>query len=336
MLSRNRSICGIRPYLRATCNPDADSWVSRFIAWFIDEEGYPIWNRSGVLRYFVRDGDRMFWGGSPGELWDQVKGFIPEEDFAPVSMTFIPARLQDNPALISADPGYRARLLALPLVDRERLLNGNWKIRPAAGTMFRSEWFRIVEPDQVPGLSVMRTVRAWDTAATEEGTAHDPDWTAGVLMGEYQGRFYVLDLQHTRKSQAGVEALLEYTRDLDGRKTEVVIEQEPGSAAKREAERFKTGIFKGHIFKAETTSGKGNKIQRAKPLSAAAENGLVSLVRAPWNYVFINELSSFPDPDYHDDITDASSAAFDQLTRRRIGSINLEGMLQQKKSYLRG
>ena len=27
MLSRNRTVCGVKPYVRATCNPDADSWV---------------------------------------------------------------------------------------------------------------------------------------------------------------------------------------------------------------------------------------------------------------------------------------------------------------------
>src|SRR5690606_135321 len=31
MLSRNRSTCGVRPYIRATCNPDADSWVAEMI-----------------------------------------------------------------------------------------------------------------------------------------------------------------------------------------------------------------------------------------------------------------------------------------------------------------
>jgi hypothetical protein len=30
MLSRNRSMCGVRPYIRATCNPDSDSWVAQF------------------------------------------------------------------------------------------------------------------------------------------------------------------------------------------------------------------------------------------------------------------------------------------------------------------
>src|SRR6266850_7935610 len=52
MVSRNRSTCGVRPYIRATCNPDADSWVAEFLAWWIDQEtGLPIPERAGVLRY---------------------------------------------------------------------------------------------------------------------------------------------------------------------------------------------------------------------------------------------------------------------------------------------
>ena len=47
MLSRNRSTCGVTPFVRATCNPDADSWVAKFIEWWIDKDtGYPIQERS--------------------------------------------------------------------------------------------------------------------------------------------------------------------------------------------------------------------------------------------------------------------------------------------------
>ena len=38
MLSRNRSTCGVTPFIRATCNPDADSWVAKFIEWWIDQD----------------------------------------------------------------------------------------------------------------------------------------------------------------------------------------------------------------------------------------------------------------------------------------------------------
>src|SRR5262252_4454379 len=51
MVSRNRSTCGVKPYIRATCNPDADSWVAEVLSWWIDQEtGFPIPARAGLLR----------------------------------------------------------------------------------------------------------------------------------------------------------------------------------------------------------------------------------------------------------------------------------------------
>ena len=57
----------------------------------------------------------------------------------PISVTFIPATVFDNPALLQVNPEYLAYLLSLPLLERERLLGGNWKIRPAAGLFFKRE-----------------------------------------------------------------------------------------------------------------------------------------------------------------------------------------------------
>lgn len=136
MVSRNRSMCGVRPYIRATCNPDADSWVAQFISWWINQDtGYAIPERSGLLRWFVRVGDKLIWADDPAEL----KGYINPlngEPLPPKSVTFIRARLTDNQALMDADPGYAANLMALPPVERERLLNGNWKIRWQGQTFF--------------------------------------------------------------------------------------------------------------------------------------------------------------------------------------------------------
>ena len=62
MLSRNRSTCGVKPYIRATCNPDSESWVRRFIDWWIDPEtGYAIQERSGKIRWFIIRGDETYW-----------------------------------------------------------------------------------------------------------------------------------------------------------------------------------------------------------------------------------------------------------------------------------
>jgi hypothetical protein len=63
LFSRNRSLCGIDPYMRATTNPDSDSWVAELISWWIDQNtGLPIPERAGVLRWLVRPNDQLVWG----------------------------------------------------------------------------------------------------------------------------------------------------------------------------------------------------------------------------------------------------------------------------------
>jgi hypothetical protein len=86
----------VRPYIRATCNPDADSWVADFLAWWIDPEtGLPIPERAGVVRYYIRVADKIEWADWPEDLMqhlprleDLPPGFeLPR----PISVTFIPA-----------------------------------------------------------------------------------------------------------------------------------------------------------------------------------------------------------------------------------------------------
>lgn len=174
MLSRNRPTSGIRPYVRATTNPDADSWVARLIGWWIDRAtGLAIPERAGALRWFARIGGRLARGDSAAELRAAHSAARPK------SLTFIPANLADNRILENADPDCRANLDALPRVERERLLRGNWKVRATAGALFRREWFPVV--DAVPAGG--RVVRAYDLAATEKKTlGDDPDWTASVRV----------------------------------------------------------------------------------------------------------------------------------------------------------
>jgi len=122
MVSRNRSTCGVRPYIRATCNPDADSWVADFLAWWIDPEtGLPIAERAGVLRYCIRVAGNIVWADRPEELMQHLPrprelppGFeLPR----PISVTFIPAKVFDNAA--AGQPGL-SRLPAVAAAARVR------------------------------------------------------------------------------------------------------------------------------------------------------------------------------------------------------------------------
>ncbi len=136
LMSRNRSTCGIKPYIRATCNPDAGSWVAKFIEWWIGEDGYPIPERTGVLRYFVRkEDDTLHWADSKHEL-QELYPHIPGDNI--LSVTFVPATLDDNKILMERDPGYKAKLMSLPRIERLRLLGGNWRV--TEGSIIDMDW----------------------------------------------------------------------------------------------------------------------------------------------------------------------------------------------------
>lgn len=127
MLSRNRSECGVSPYIRATCNPDSDSWVRDFIDWWIGEDGFPIAERDGVLRYMVVDGDTVLWGKTAEEAKAKAPHlYIDPKTPDPISVTFIHGTIDDNQILQNLDPSYKAKLMALPAEQRAALLDGNW------------------------------------------------------------------------------------------------------------------------------------------------------------------------------------------------------------------
>lgn len=308
MLSRNRSTCGVRPYIRATTNPDADSWVFELIAWWIDPDtGVAIQERSGVVRWFARVSDQMIWADSAEEL----KQAHPECE--PKSLTFIAARLEDNKVLMVADPGYRANLLALPLVERERLLGGNWKIRPSPGLYFQRHWVGDLL-DAIPFGT--KFVRGWDLAATEKTESNNPDWTCGTKIGRMpDGRFLVAHHVWMRASPAAVEQAVLSTAKQDGKECSIAIPQDPAQAGKAQAAAY-ARLLEGFTFR--FASAGGDKLTRFGPFSAQAGAGNVKVLRGPWNERWFSELEAFPPPDKgggHDDDADSTSEAFNALTR---------------------
>lgn len=309
LLSRNRSMCGVRPYVRATCNPDADSWVAEFISWWINQEtGLPIPERAGVLRWFVRIGDKIIWADSPADLAEYT---APDENgeqkpIEPKSVTFVPAKLTDNKALMAADPGYLANLMALPTVERERLLGGNWKIRPASGLLFQRAWCEIV--DAVP--AGVRWMRGWDLAATPKIEGNDPDGTAGTKIGRLpDGRYIVGHHVKAYMSPSGVENLIKNTAAQDGDETEISLPQDPGQAGKSQVASL-IKLLAG--YNARATPESGDKVTRFSPFSAQAEAGNVLVLRAPWNNDWFTALEGFPEA-AHDDDADSTSRAFNAL-----------------------
>ncbi len=137
LLSRNRSTCGIEPYVRATCNPDPESWVAKLIEWWIDpESGYPIPERDGVLRYFIKNGEDYIWGNTREEVAEKaselLKPLIEQSGISAdnfiKSITFISGSIYDNKALLGINPQYLGNLLSQDEQTQNQLLRGNWKV----------------------------------------------------------------------------------------------------------------------------------------------------------------------------------------------------------------
>lgn len=309
MISRNRSTSDVIPCIRATCNPDPDSFVRKLIDWWIGPDGFPIQSRSGKLRYFIRIQDEMIWADSAEEIYAK---YGRGDDIMPTSITFIPSKLDDNKILMRKDPRYKANLLAMGRVDRARLLDGNWNVRASAGMIFRKEWFTIL--DAVPAAWIQQC-RYWDRAATKPNeTNKDPDWTRGLKMYKYpNGTFLVVDLKSTQDTPGMVENLVKATASHDSTECTIYGEQDPGSAGVADAERF-TRILAGYDVRIVRPTK--NKAVRAKPVSAQCEAGNVFVLRAPWNDDFFQELENFsdnPNEYAHDDIVDVFSGAFNEL-----------------------
>lgn len=298
MLSRNRSMCGIKPYVKMTCNPDAGSWVRDFIDWWIDPEtGVAIPERSGEIRYFIQLDDKIIWSECKAALHSKYPDCLPK------SFTFISASVFDNKKLLEADPGYLANLHALSRVERERLLCGNWNVKPAAGLYFQKSYFEVV--DAAP--TTTKKVRYWDRASTKKTDSNDPDYTVGIkIEKDVNNIIYITDMVRIQESPLGVQTVIKNTASRDGVSVKIGLEEDPGQAGVSEAQHL-TRVLQGYSVKRNRVTK--DKVTRSLPVSAQAEAGNIKVIRAKWNEDFFRELENFPEGK-HDDIVDALSGAF--------------------------
>ena len=322
MLSRNRSTCGIRPYCRCSTNPDADSWVARFIQWWWDPDtGYAIPERSGQIRYMARINEEIVWGDTPEEVVAHAEetGYdveITNDDIK--SVTFVLSTIYDNKVLLKADPGYMANLKALSIVERERLLYGNWKIKPAAGLFFPRGSLPELLPEVPP--DVVKWVRGWDLAATDTDEGGDPAYTASVLLGKRRnGEYVIADSTNHRIKAEKVRALVKQCAVTDKAKYKRVrirMSIDPGQAGKEQAASY-VKMLAG--FSVSTVRETGSKTSRAEPFAAQWQAGNVSVVAGPWTEALLSQYESFPESKYKD-MVDAGSNAFNELEMMNTGS----------------
>lgn len=286
LLSRNRTDCGVKPQLAATCNPNADSFVADLIAWWIDPEGYPIPERSGVLRYFYRFKRTIYWADTPEELMER----FPElgKVAPPKSLTFISATIYDNPIFIEKNPEYLSSLLALPEVEMMRLLKGNWRITDSKASLFKL--------DKVSECAI----GAWSPPIREGYLPNhyyllcvDPNFGA---LGEDFYELQVWDITKIpyslvyefRDNEHGSEYHREQTLDAIDLYEPTLVVFEGNSGGKPMAESIQSDR---PSYRVETVNtGRLSKVQNTDRVALAVEQGEVIF---PADWIGIDEMRKF-------------------------------------------
>jgi predicted phage terminase large subunit-like protein len=322
LLSRNRSVCGVRPYVRATCNPVPDDdpvggWVTKLIAWWIDQAtGFPIQERAGLVRWFVRVNNVLRWADSPEELAEEYP------DIPPRSLTFIPAKLTDNPALTSKDPQYRANLMALPYVEMMRLLHGNWKVRPTAGDVFRREWFtRLYDPSLFAEYRWPLKIQVWDTAfkvpvKKKTGGTTDPDFSVCQTWGMNNQGYFKLDRW---KGRVEYPALVQAAEGqfLQHRPNVVLVEDK--ASGQSLIQSLRQSLHRIPVLPINPLP-LADKRARAESITPIFQARLCNFpAGAHWMNDYIETMVAFPDDSVHDDDVDCTSMALWYLSVGRVG-----------------
>lgn len=222
---------------------------------------------------------------------------------------FIPSYLDDNPYLDRDE--YRLALAELDPVTRQQLEEGNWEIDPRGG-LFHRHWFNLAE---VKPTNVIHRVRYWDLAASAEDEYKDPDWTVGTRMNlTANGTYFIDSIVRFRASAKTVEERVHETAMIDSYETPIFMAQDPGQAGKSQISHYRRNVLRGFPFYADKDYRKTSKAIRAKPFSAAAEEGLVSLLISEWVTPWLDEHVIFPEG-VHDDQVDSSVGAFEMLNK---------------------
>lgn len=185
-----------------------------------------------------------------------------------------------------------------------------YQLRPTArgGVFFRKEWLEAV--DELPEGNI-EWVRYWDLAATTKKTSA---YTAGVLMGKAKDRYYIADVVRGRWTPAERNDVILRTAQADAESRGHVrtwFEEQPGAAGVETSDSLVRKLA-GYPCRADRVTG--SKEERAIPLADGSRQGLVKMIRAPWNNPFVAEWCSFPRGAFKDQI-DSTSGAYNKLAR---------------------
>lgn len=338
--SRLRSDANNKPSIWMSCNPEPDTWLLKYVVWYLYPEGHELAGRpdpakNGIVRYLLRMSGELVWGETAQELIDKYGNPDLSNDHKdqvkPISFQGIFGTIEDNPDLQRTNPSYKSNLQALPRIDKERLLYGNWFARPENSSYFSRT--NVIEIDLHPPRSEFtRIVRAYDFAGV---LPHDgnrsPDYTASVKMGKLKtGDYVILEVTRTRITFGHWMQHIQENAQRDGKGVEILLPEDPNPMAKASTMRMARDLNEMGYPTTYKRSGQG-KLDSFRPFAATAQIGAVQVVKNCstdlWNKVyndnsfFYSELESFTGErkggeNGHDDMVDCCSSGYTHLASR--------------------
>lgn len=141
LLTRNRGKGKWTGKFRGTTNPKKNSWVRKFIDWYIDPNGQINPERNGVIRYFYIEGntvESVVWGNTKEEVYQKCKVDIDRKlkaiggDFTYKNMiksfTFYLGKMSENVASLSGNMDYAGSVAAVGGKQAQQLIEGSWDV----------------------------------------------------------------------------------------------------------------------------------------------------------------------------------------------------------------
>lgn len=309
LMSRNRNTNGFPNLIRATCNPDPDSWVREILDPWIDREtGFPIPEMSGKVLYMVIENEKFIFSENREELEYDADG---NKRF-PKSITFIPSKITDNPYLAN-DASYRASLDAMPEYERKQLRDGCWLYRPNKGLVFSKDWFEKVTI--LPQFK--KVVRGWDFASGQDkdlSKKQKHDYSASVKLGlGVDGYTYVLDVTKEQLSPSELTNRIIELAEQDGIGCVIRIPQDPGQAGAFQAQQLVRTL---NEYTVKHRTMRSSKFDRARAVASKCEHGMYKIWQSDWNKMFLNDLEAFPNELKSPDIVDALVEAHYEMSQQ--------------------
>ena len=213
LLTRNRGKSAYSGKCLATTNPERECWIRKFIDWYIDEEGFVMPERSGVVRYFYimgNDVESVVWGDTKEEVYaqckaaidrklDKVFGYMQGRDkWASMikSFTFYLGRMSENKEMLENNEGYIGTIAMSGGAEAEKLLEGNWNVssRDSEGELVSYK-----EAEAVFLNDAQRNGDRWVTVDLADTGTND------TIMFAWDG-LHVIDVDILPKSDAGENA----------------------------------------------------------------------------------------------------------------------------------